>query len=129
MISNFTLGGTGMIHAHITTWILALVLFFIALIMHKGGKQKGLKVVHMILRLFYLLIIGTGVWILSSLNSIDLLYVLKSLVGIWVIAMFEMIIIRTVKGKKTSILWGQFIVALILVLYLGFVKLPLTFMT
>ncbi|KML44844.1 MULTISPECIES: YisL family protein [Bacillaceae] len=118
-----------MIHAHITTWLLALVLFIIALIMHKSGKQKGLKVVHMILRLFYLLIIGTGVWILSSLNSIDLLYVLKSLVGIWVIAMFEMIIIRTVKGKKTSILWGQFIVALILVLYLGFVKLPLTFMT
>ncbi|MBG9547943.1 YisL family protein [Cytobacillus firmus] len=118
-----------MIHAHITTWFLALVLFFIALIMHKSGKQKGLKVVHMILRLFYLLIIGTGVWILSSLNSIDLLYVLKSLVGIWVIAMFEMIIIRTVKGKKTSILWGQFIIALILVLYLGFVKLPLTFMT
>lgn len=118
-----------MIHAHITTWFLALVLFFIALMMHKSGKQKGLKVVHMVLRLFYLLIIGTGVWILSSLNSIDLLYVLKSLVGIWVIAMFEMIIIRTVKGKKTSILWGQFIVALILVLYLGFVKLPLTFMT
>ncbi|MBT2688989.1 YisL family protein [Bacillus sp. ISL-47] len=118
-----------MIHAHITTWFLALVLFIVALVMHKSGKHKGLKVVHMILRLFYLLIIGTGVWILSTLNNIDMLYVLKSLVGLWVIAMFEMIIIRTVKEKKTSILWIQFIIALILVLYLGFVQLPLTFMT
>ncbi|KAB2337173.1 YisL family protein [Cytobacillus depressus] len=118
-----------MIHAHITTWVLALVLFFIALGLHKSGKARGLKVVQMILRLFYLLIIGTGIWILSSLNSISMLYILKSLLGVAVIGFMEMIIVRSVKGKKTTTFWLLFVVTLILVLYLGFVRLPLTFMT
>ncbi|MFE8696327.1 DUF1516 family protein [Cytobacillus sp. FJAT-53684] len=115
-----------MIHAHITTWLLTLILFFVALGLHKSGKARGLKVVQMILRLFYLLTIGTGIWILSSIN-IDTMYVIKSLVGLWVIVMFEMIIVGTVKGRKTAISWILFIISLALVLYLGFVKLPLTF--
>jgi hypothetical protein len=115
-----------MTHAHIFTWVVALVLFFAALGMHNSGKAKGVKVVQMILRLFYLLIIGTGIWMLTSGINIDLLYVLKALLGLWVIAMIEMIIIRTKKGEKTSILWGQFIVAAILVIYLG-LRLPLGF--
>ncbi|MBU8877420.1 YisL family protein [Bacillus sp. FJAT-29790] len=117
-----------MIHAHITTWVVALVLFFVAIGLNKSGKAKGLKVVQMILRLFYLLIIGTGVWILSSIHSIDTLYVIKSLVGILVIGMMEMIIVRSVKGKNTAIFWLLFIVSFVLVLYLGFIKLPLTFL-
>ncbi|QED47191.1 YisL family protein [Cytobacillus dafuensis] len=118
-----------MIHAHITTWVLALVFFFVALGLHKSGKARGLKVVHMILRLFYLLIIGTGIWILSSLNSISMLYVIKSLIGLAVIASIEMILVRLVKGKSTTIFWLLFIISLILVLYLGFMKLPLTFLS
>ena len=116
-----------MIHAHITTWVLAFLFFLAALGLHKSGKARALKVMQMILRLFYLLIIGTGIWILSSLNSISMLYILKSLLGIVVIGMMEMIIVRSVKGKKTTMFWLLFIVTFVLVLYLGFVKLPLTF--
>ncbi|WNS76822.1 YisL family protein [Bacillus sp. DTU_2020_1000418_1_SI_GHA_SEK_038] len=116
-----------MIHAHITTWVLALVLFFVALGLHKSGKARGLKVVQMVLRLFYILIIITGVVILSKIN-ISSLYILKSLLGIVVIGMMEMIIVRSVKGKKTTMFWLLFLVTFILVLYLGFVKLPLTFL-
>jgi Protein of unknown function (DUF1516) len=115
-----------MTHAHITTWVVALILFFVALSLQKSGKAKGAKIVHMVLRLFYLLIIGTGIWMLTSLSNIDMMYVLKSLVGIWVIAAVEMILIRTGKGKKTGILWIQLIVSLILVIYLG-LRLPLGF--
>lgn len=118
-----------MIHAHITTWVLALVLFFVVLGLNKSGKAKGVKVVHMILRLFYLLIIGTGIWILSSLHSISMMYVIKSLVGILVIGLFEMVIVRTVKGKNTMVVWLLFIISFVLVLYLGFMKLPLTFLS
>lgn len=117
-----------MIHAHITTWVLAIVLFFVALGLHKSGKAKGAKVVQMILRLFYLLIIGTGIWILSSLHSISMMYVIKSLVGILVIGSLEMIMVRTVKGKNTMVVWLLFIISFVLVLYLGFMKLPLTFL-
>ncbi|MBS4188834.1 YisL family protein [Bacillus sp. FJAT-49705] len=118
-----------MIHAHITTWVLALVLFFVALGLHRSGKARGLKVVHMILRLFYLLIIGTGIWILSSLHSISMLYIIKSLIGIVVIASIEMILVRLAKGKSTTMFWLLFVISLILVLYLGFMKLPLTFLS
>ncbi|MEH7526274.1 DUF1516 family protein, partial [Bacillus sp. JJ1503] len=69
----------------------------------------------------------TGVVILSKIN-ISSLYILKSLLGIVVIGMMEMIIVRSVKGKKTTMFWLLFLVTFILVLYLGFVKLPLTFL-
>src|SRR5690606_35366507 len=106
-----------MIHAHITTWLLTLILFFVALGLRNGGKEKGLKIVQMILRLFYLLIIGTGIWILSSISSIDFMYILKSLAGIWVIAAIEMILVRKAKDKSTGAFWAQFVIALVLVLY------------
>ncbi|MBN6887587.1 peptidoglycan/LPS O-acetylase OafA/YrhL [Cytobacillus horneckiae] len=112
-----------MTHAHLSTWIIALILFFVALGLQKSGKDK---VVHMILRLFYLLIIATGVMMLFSISNIDLMYVLKSIVGLWVISMLEMILVRTKKGKKTTILWVQLVVAFLLVLYLG-LSLPLGF--
>ncbi|MDE3838172.1 hypothetical protein C0966_02070 [Bacillus methanolicus] len=115
-----------MTHAHITAWFLAIVLFFIALGLHKSGKAKGFRVVQMILRVFYILIIITGVWMLASISNISLLYVLKSAVGLWVIAMLELILIKTNKQQKTSSLWIQFAVAFLLALYLGF-KLPLGF--
>ncbi|MDQ0268787.1 YisL family protein [Cytobacillus purgationiresistens] len=112
-----------MTHAHLSTWIVAFILFFVALMLQKNGKDK---VVHMILRLFYLLIIATGVMMLVSISNIDLMYVLKSIVGLWVISMLEMILVRRKKGKATTILWVQLIVAFLLVLYLG-LSLPLGF--
>ncbi|MEA1851615.1 YisL family protein [Cytobacillus sp. OWB-43] len=112
-----------MTHAHLTTWIVAFILFFVALSLQKNGKDK---VVHMILRLFYLLIIATGVGMLFSISNIDIMYVLKALVGLWIISMWEMILIRNKKGKRTTILWVQLIVAFLLVLYLG-LSLPLGF--
>lgn len=113
-----------MIHAHMTAWFLAIVLFFVSLGLHKSGKEKGSKIVQMVLRVVYLLILLTGLMLLLSLDSISLTYILKAAVGLWVISLLELILIRTKKNEKASILWIQFIVALLLVLYLGF-SLPL----
>jgi hypothetical protein len=115
-----------MTHAHLSSWVFALILFFIAVALHKSGKQTGAKVVHMILRVFYLLILLTGIMLLFSLTKISGLYMLKSAVGLWVIAVFEMILVKSAKQGKTSGLWIQFLIALLLVIYLGF-KLPLGF--
>jgi hypothetical protein len=115
-----------MTHAHLTAWFLALVLFFIALGLHKGGKQKGAKIVQMILRLFYVLILLTGAMLLFSIATISFLYILKAVVGLWIIAAFEMILGKTVKNANASGSWIQLIIAFILVLYLGF-SMPLGF--
>ncbi|MDX8364527.1 YisL family protein [Cytobacillus sp. IB215665] len=112
-----------MIHAHLTSWIVALILFFVAFSMYKKGSNKGAKISHMILRLFYLLIIATGGMLYSSGAGIPPLYHVKATLGILVIAGMEMVLVRSSKEKSTNIAWALFIISFIVVLYLGF-KLP-----
>ncbi|WP_335870058.1 YisL family protein [Bacillus sp. 2205SS5-2] len=112
-------------HAHITTWVVALILFFVAYSLHRSGKAKAMKIVHMVLRLFYLLIIVTGALLFFYNQSLDpAFYGVKMLVGFWVIGMFEMVLVRLKKGKETKMFWIQLIVSIVLVLYLGY-YLPL----
>jgi hypothetical protein len=116
-----------LIHGHITAWLLALILFVVALFLHKGGKEKGAKIVKMILRVLYLIIIATGVGLLFSVYKIDVWYILKAVVGLWVIGLFEMILSRVANNRRTSVFWIQFVIAWLLVLYLGG-RLPMSFL-
>ncbi|MBS4210659.1 YisL family protein [Bacillus sp. FJAT-50079] len=112
-------------HAHISTWVIALILFVVALILHKSGNKKATKIVQMILRLFYLLIMATGIILFVKFSGGDpALYGIKFLGGLVVIAMMEMILVRMGKGKKTGVFWAIFLIALIVTFFLG-VKLPL----
>lgn len=112
-------------HAHITTWVVALILFVVVLLLRKGGNQKGAKITQMILRLFYLLIILTGVLLFSKHQGYDpALYGIKLLGGIIAIAMMEMVLVRGAKEKNTGIFWIIFIIALAVTFFLG-LKLPL----
>jgi uncharacterized membrane protein SirB2 len=115
-----------MTHAHITAWFVAIILFLVALSLRKKGKDKPLRIVQMILRLFYLLILGTGIALLFSISTISPLYIVKAVLGIWVIASLEMILVRGNKGENTRIFWIQGAVAFALVIFLG-LKLPLGF--
>jgi hypothetical protein len=116
-------GGLCMTHAHITAWVVALILFFVTVSMQRSNSPKA-RMMQMILRLFYLIIIGTGALLLHSIASIPPLYIVKVIVGVWVIGAMEMILVRAAKGKNTNMFWIQFVIAFIVVLYLGF-KLPL----
>ncbi|MBS2968311.1 YisL family protein [Metabacillus sp. KIGAM252] len=116
-----------MIHLHITSWILGLVLFFAAYFLHTSGSAKPFKIVHMILRVFYILIIISGVTVLLSVSVLNAEYIIKGLSGLWLIASMEMILVRLNKGKPVRGFWIQFIIALVLVLLLGW-RLPLGFL-
>jgi uncharacterized membrane protein SirB2 len=111
-----------MIHTHITGWALALILFLIMVFLQHKGKNT--KVLHMILRVLYLVIFGTGIMLLFGLYQVTFLYILKTVLGIWIIALFEMILLSANKPQNTQNLWIQFALILITLLYLGF-KLPL----
>lgn len=112
-------------HAHITTWVIGLILFVVALALHNGGNKKGAKIVQMILRVFYLLILITGILLFAKHQSYSpALYGLKFLGGVLVIAMMEMILVRLSKGKATGLFWAIFIISLIATFILG-IKLPL----
>lgn len=115
-----------MIHGHVTAWVLALILFLVALSLNKSGKAKGFKIIQMILRVLYLIIIATGIGLLFSVYKIDVWYILKAVAGLWVIGLFEMILSRVANNRRTSAFWIQFVIAWLLVLYLGFEKLPMS---
>lgn len=112
-------------HAHITTWVLAIILFVVAIVLHNSGKAKAMNIVQMILRLLYLLILATGIMMFSKHADYDhVLYGLKFLFGVIVIAMMEMVLVRTKLGKKTGLFWAILILAFIATFYIG-ARLPL----
>ncbi|MBS4218032.1 YisL family protein [Bacillus sp. FJAT-49711] len=112
-------------HAHITTWAIAIILFIVAVFLHKAGNKKATNIVQMILRVFYLLIIATGITLFARHSSYDpALYGVKFLFGVIVIAMMEMVLIRLKLDKKTGLFWSILIISFVITFYLG-AKLPL----
>lgn len=121
--------GNRLIHAHVTTWFIAIILLFVSYSMQKKGKQKPAKITKMILRLFYILILATGGHLFgiyaSSLGSgiFTSAVFWKALAGLWVIASMEMLLMKQAKGKSTELFWIQFVVSLLIVLFFGYVVL------
>ena len=115
---------TSTTHLHITTWVIGLVLFFLA----ATGIVKS-KGVHMALRLFYILIIISGgalyyEWAINlRTDATGMGYDMKFMFGILLIGMMEMILVRQKKNKPTTIFWVLFAVFLFLTLFYG-LKLP-----
>lgn len=112
-------------HLHITTWVIGIILFFVAASLTKGSK--GQKITHMILRLFYVFIILTGVALFIDGMKLDMgmLYGFKFLGGILVIGMMEMILVRMKKQKPTTMFWILLLVFLFITMFLGFFQLPM----
>lgn len=112
-------------HLHITTWVIAILLFLIAAFMNP--ESKGRKIVHMVLRLFYILVIITGLALFISNSSFDAMeYGLKFLFGLLTIGMMEMVLVRGKKGKSVTMFWILFAVFLVVTMFYGF-KLPIGF--
>ncbi len=111
-------------HMHLTAILIAIILFFVSVSMQAGSK--GQKVTHMILRVFYILIIITGGILFSSAmaGTMAMQYGLKLLGGLFVISMMEMVLVRKEKSKSTGTLWVLFLIFLIFTIYMGF-HLPL----
>jgi peptidoglycan/LPS O-acetylase OafA/YrhL len=108
-------------HLHITTWVIALILFFVAVI-----SSKKLTAVHMTLRLFYILVIVSGALLffeyrdlIVKIHDSGMIYDMKFLFGILLIGGMEMVLVGKNKGKKPIVGWIIFAVSLVAVLLLG----------
>ncbi|HLR79370.1 MAG TPA: YisL family protein [Bacillota bacterium] len=109
-------------HLHITSWVLALILLVVVVLLHKQGKAKGAKITQMIMRLDYLLILYSGGGLLGVYfggPNVGLAIV-KAIAGIWTIAAIEMTAIKTVKDEPANSWWTQLVIALLITLILGF---------
>ncbi|WP_349410195.1 YisL family protein [Pseudalkalibacillus sp. SCS-8] len=112
----------GMIHAHVSSWAVALILFIVSYFLLKAGKEKGHKIVNMILRLFYVLILVTGGYmvVLYMTGGFQAWVILKALFGIIVIGGMEAVIGKTKRGASAGGMWLMLLISFIIVLYLGY---------
>lgn len=108
---------------HSISWEIAFALFVIAIILYKIGQEKAAKIVTMMLRLAYLFVLGTGIYLLMKIGFAGLYY-LKMILGILTIGLMEMIIGGLSKGKKLTWQWLVFLVVFAGTIYLG-IRLPL----
>lgn len=111
-------------HLHITTWVIGIILFFVAVTLKNGSK--GQKITHMVLRLIYVFILLTGVALFMAGMDFDMgmLYGFKLIAGVLIIGMMEMILVRMKKHKATTMFWVLLFVFLFITMFLGF-KLPM----
>lgn len=111
-------------HFHIFTWVVGIIVFLVAAVMANGSKGK--KITHMIARLFYVLILLSGV--LLFIKGMDYgrgaEYGIKFLLGFLTIGMMEMVLVRSTKGKNVTLFWILFFVFLFATMFFGF-KLPM----
>ncbi|WP_323741994.1 YisL family protein [Salinibacillus xinjiangensis] len=113
-------------HLHITSWVLALILFLVVLAFsNQAGKEKTAKILHMVLRLDYLLILYSGGDLFAAYSSMSGELIIKAIAGLWVIVAMEMISVKTQKGAPTKAWWIQFVIALLIAIMLGFGRLGL----
>ena len=122
-----------MTHMHITAWTLGLILFIIALNLYKKRDQKIATIVHMVLRMIYLFIIITGgllTWNYFQGYEMPMVgeVIVKAIAGGWIVVMMELILTGTKRGKTKRAEWIQFWIALVIVIVLGFFRLPMGFL-
>ncbi|WP_087973328.1 DUF1516 family protein [Oceanobacillus rekensis] len=119
-----------MTHMHITSWVLGIILFILVIAMVDRDNAKPAKILHMILRLVYLFMLYTGgvlLWNYITNSGMPILAeaITKGVAGIWLIAAMEMILVKKSKRKSAKSPWIQFWIAFIIVLILGFFRLPM----
>lgn len=109
---------TSSTHLHIFSWVVGIIVFLIAAT--QPLDSKGRKILKMVLRVFYILIIGTGLALFIKYMSGDAaLYGVKFLFGILTIGMMEMVLARQGKNKSAQLFWILFAISVLVTVALG----------
>ncbi|WP_067840594.1 DUF1516 family protein [Amphibacillus sediminis] len=122
------------IHMHVGSWVLALCLFGLSWLYYVTGKLTIARVFHFIARINYLLIIFTGFMLFYRYTQAEIWsnyapeVIVKSIAGLWVVVMLEWTLYRLTKAKPVRGFLVQLVVMLVIVLGLGFGRLPWGFL-
>lgn len=110
-------------HLHVGAWVIAFILLFAVVLLHKQSNARAAKIVQMVLRLFYIVILISGILLLwNYFHGSDYLLValIKSFAGLWLIGAMEMVSVGTAKGQSTRAAWIQVVIAFVITLVLGY---------
>src|SRR5690625_5910848 len=118
-----------MIHLFIIYWVLAFILLIIVTMFYKQRKEKPGKILHMILRLDYLVILYSGGSLLGEYFSATIGHtgelIVKVIAGLWAIVAMEMVSVRIQKNRPIKT-WGvQLVIVALITIMLEFAALPL----
>ena len=109
-----------LIESHVGAWEVAIVLLLVGYILYRLDKQKAAKVIQMILRLLYVVIVGSGLWMLFQFHSSDPLYYLKGLLGIATIALAEIALKRAAHRHPSLSYLVAALVLFVVVILIGY---------
>ncbi|WP_226680304.1 YisL family protein [Sutcliffiella horikoshii] len=98
---------------HASVWLLLVISFFITYFINKK------KIAHMVLRLFYIVMLGTGISMLH-LMGYPFNYTLKGLLAVTLVSLMEILLVRRKKEKKNGGILLLLFLVLSLVLLMGF---------
>jgi len=99
-----------MIHLHITAIVVSIILYLVVYFMYRGNNtadNKVAKILHMVLRLFYLIVLFSGLMIyVGNMEGISnsgghMQYGIKVLLGLLSVVFMEVSIVR-LKKQSTS---------------------------
>lgn len=105
-----------MLHLHLTALIIAVILFIAVYAMYKKDNTKENKtalILHMVLRVFYVLILFSGIMVyVGNMEGISnagdhMRYGIKALLGLFSIGFMEMAVVRL---KKKSAKASMFLI-------------------
>ncbi|MFC7392036.1 DUF1516 family protein [Scopulibacillus cellulosilyticus] len=102
-----------LIHMHGDSWPVLIILFLLSVIFKKQ------KVTLWLQRLFYIIMVVSGVMMLASFGWPGL-FIIKGILALILIGLMEMIVVRTKKQKPVVGFWILFIIILIIILLIGY---------
>ncbi|GAE31171.1 DUF1516 family protein [Alkalihalobacillus hemicellulosilyticus] len=108
--------------SHRGSWTILIILFIVAFFLYKAQKNKGATVVHMITRLFYLIMLVSGIGTLIG-YQFPVVLIVKGILALVLIYVMEMILVRTKKntlGDKAGVYWIALVVISLIVILMGF---------
>lgn len=111
---------------HASSWAVLVVLLIVTAILYSNNKIKVGTITHMILRLMYIIMLVTGIGMLSlaiknsGMTSFTWTFLGKAVLAILMIGVTEMLLVRIKKQKTSMKMWIIDSVLLIAVLGIGF---------
>lgn len=123
-----------MLHLHLTAIIVSFILFIAVYFMYKKNntaENKPAFIMHMVLRVFYLLVLFSGIMVyVGNMEGISnagshMEYGIKALLGILSIGFMEMAVVRLKKNSaKATVLLVICLIAIVATVIMG-AMLPL----
>ena len=115
-----------MLHLHLTAIIVSIILFIAVYAMYKKNstaENKPAFILHMVLRVFYLLVLFSGIMVyVEGMSGIEshMMYGIKVLLGLLSIGFMEISIVRLKKKSvKASVLLIVTIVLIVATVIMG----------